>query len=46
MAMISAPSSWKTGGATWYAAPCAQSTTIFQPLRSRSFGNVLLQNSM
>ena len=29
MAITSAPNSWNTSGATWYAAPCAASTTIF-----------------
>ena len=42
----SAPSSWNTWGPTWYAAPWAQSTTIFIPLRSSSAGKVDLQNSM
>src|SRR5207247_1540883 len=45
-ATTSAPSSLNTCGATSYAAPCAQSTTSFSPLRSSSLGKVLLQNSI
>jgi hypothetical protein len=46
MDTTSAPSSWNTHGAIWYAAPCAESTTMRMPFKSRRVGNVLLQNSM
>jgi hypothetical protein len=46
MQTTSAPSSWNTLGAMWYAAPCAPSTTIVSPLSVSRLANVLLQNSM
>ena len=44
-AMTSAPSSSNTRGATWYAAPFAQSTTILRPSSVRSVGNAYLKNT-
>ena len=43
--MISAPRSASTRGATLYAAPLAQSMTIFMPLRSTPGGKVEAQKS-
>ena len=43
--ITSAPSSHNTLGATWYAAPFAQSITIFKFFRENLSGNVDLTNS-
>ena len=46
MVTTSAPSSHSTSGAVRYAAPLAQSTTIFSPSSRRPRGKLILANSI